>query len=644
LPRFYRCLVALVLILSISRPSYALEIFEFDFPRIFPAEREMMVDAEELEPFLDEFFAREMERLQIPGATFSLVEGQELVFSKGYGFANLEKETVVDPAQTLFRVASLSKLFTATAAMQLYEQGCLDLDEDVNTYLDDFQLAKTFAAPVTMAHLLTHTGGFDDRSVSLAFRREEDVPSLETYLARNMPPRVRPPGEVISYSNHGSGLAGLVVEKISGQPFVDYVHENILEPLEMDRSSFLLPSHLAPDLATGYSLSGGVNRPRSFDFLYNIAPAASLNATAEDMANFMVAHLQGGQFGGERILEEDTLAKMHQQQFAHHNDLEGVTYGFFERFRHDRRFLIHTGLWGGFASLLFLYPEGELGFFVSLNSGAGREVHRNLLEEFVNQFLPAEDCEAALALSQNFASQVHACIGQYRPVRYSRHTLEKIAVLNTQCSTTDLGDGAIALEFSPQSGQEALEWTEASPFFFRSADGQESLAFRQEPQGEVTHLFLGTVAMERLAWFENAALHRALGIAFLALFSSAWLGWPLYCLYYRRRSQRGKGPWLFGWPAAVAAFLNTFFLVSFYYYITAWPDPFIYGVPLGIMALLLLPLLAGTLTLSSLWILGRTWRKGQGSLGARLHYSLVVLSLVLFLPFLHYWNLLGFRF
>ncbi len=559
----------------------------------------MLVETEDVEPFLDEFFAREMERLQIPGAVFSMVQGGELVFSKGYGYANVEEEIPVDAEKTLFRVASISKLFTATAAMQLYEQGLLNLDEDVNTYLDDFQLAEAFSTPVTMAHLLTHTGGFDDRSVNLAYQREDRVPSLETYLAQNMPPRVRAPGEVISYSNHGSGVAGLVVEKISGQPFVEYVQENILTPLAMERSSFLLPSHLTPDLATGYFFSGGYNEPRTFDFLYNIAPAASLNATAEDMAHFMIAHLQEGEFGGSRILEESTIEEMHSQQFAHHADLEGLTYGFFERFANERRFITHTGLWGGFASLLFLYPEGELGFFVSLNSGAGTEVHRNLATEFVEHFLPAQEPETAQAVSQPFESQIGECIGHYRPVRYSRHTLEKIAVLTAQCQTTEIGDGAMALEFSPQSGREAIEWRESSPFFFQQADAEGGLAFRRDSQGRVTHLMVGTVAMERLAWYENATLHRALGISFLALFLSAWVGWPLYWLYSRRRNLRDNKHWQFRWPAAAAAFLNTVFLVSFLYYITTWPEALIYGIPPLISGLLLLPLLAGALTLSS---------------------------------------------
>ncbi len=645
----------LILIVYACRPVSALELFQFDFPLTFRETREEPIEIESLEQFVDNFFPRELERLNIPGAVFSFVQDGKLVFSKGYGYADLANKTPIDPEKTLFRVASISKVVTATAAMQLYEQGLLNLHEDVNTYLNGFQLPETFDKPVTVAHLLTHTGGFDDRSINLASPREDQVPSMQDYLARNIPPRVMPPGEIMSYSNHGSGLAGLIIENISCTPFIDYAHENVLEPLGMERSSFLLPPELAPDLATGYFNAGGYNQPRAFDYLYNIAPAASLNSTAEDMARFAIAHLQGGKLAGTRILQEATLEEMQSQQFTHHPDLSGSTYGFFERFANDRRFIHHSGLWGGFASLLFLYPEGNLGFFVSLNSGAGVEVHGNLAVEFVDNFLPTleegdenESAAANAAVKQaaeteTFESQVDVCIGSFRPVRYSRHSLEKIAVLAAQCDTTDLGDGNMALNFTAGSGRESILWAESEPFFFRHSQGEDGLAFRQDADGQVTHMFWGPVAMERLTWYENTSLHRAAGIAFLVVFFSAWVGWPV--LWALRR--RGIGLDSYGWqgrlPALAAAMLNTVFLITYLAYVTNRPEPFIYGVPTFVLVVLALPLAAAALTVGSIWIGTKAWLKSYWSLPERLHYSLVVLSLALFIPFLHYWNLLGYR-
>lgn len=629
-------------------PLWAMELFDFNYPRFFRAEPEERIKAENLETFLDAFFAREMKRLNIPGAVFSMVENGELVFARGYGYANLPDKVPVCPETTIFRVASVSKVFTATAAMQLYEQGLLDLMEDVSVYLGDFPLAKNGDTPLTMHHLLTHTGGFDDRSVNLAFERKDRIPSLEDYLAANIPPRVRPPGEVISYSNHGLALAGLVVEKISGRPFVDYARLNLLEPLGMERSSFLLPPELAPHLATGYFPAGGINRPRGFDYLYNIAPAASLNATANDMALFMIAHLQGGRLQRERIVQEETAVKMQSQQFVHPRQEDGVCYGFFEDIINNRRFIHHSGLWGGFASRLFLYPEGNLGFFVSLNSNAGAEVHRKLTAEFVNAFLPPaeegpEEKEPAGALLESFKSQVSACAGSYRPVRHSRHSLEKIKVLTARCRVKDLGQGGMALELATPSGWETVHWAEAEPFFFRQQEGEETLSFRHDDRGRVTHLFWGTVAMERLAWYENTSLHRAAAVAFLIVFLSAWAGWPLLRLYRGRKAKDG-GRWREHWPAGTAALLNTIFLTGFIYFITVRADELVYGVPFAVTALLTLPLLAAALTAWSVWTAVRSWKNHHRSLAGRLHYSLVVLFLLLFIPFLHYWNLLGFRY
>ena len=167
-------------------------------------------DPQELEAFLDGFFAEQMEALHIPGAVFILVKDGETFFTQGYGLANLGSQRPVIPDETLFRVGSVSKRFTDTAIMQLVEQGRLNLDDDVNEYLESFQLEENYPRPVTIANLLTHTGGFDERLTGTGVRSPSELVPLGQYLADNMPPRVMPPGDTISYSNHGYALAALV--------------------------------------------------------------------------------------------------------------------------------------------------------------------------------------------------------------------------------------------------------------------------------------------------------------------------------------------------------------------------------------------------------------------------------------------------
>ena len=202
-----------------------------------------------IETFADGFFAAQMARLQVPGAALAIVQGQRVVFSKGYGYADLAAKVPVDPERTLFRVGSVSKLLIATAVMQLYEERRLDLHADINTYLTRFKIRDRYSTPITLAHLLTHTAGFDERVIGMWARTRPAEP-LGDHLAARMPPRVRPPGDVISYSNYGMALAAHIVENVAGMSYEHYVQKRILTPLEMYRSTFAYPTTLTARLAT----------------------------------------------------------------------------------------------------------------------------------------------------------------------------------------------------------------------------------------------------------------------------------------------------------------------------------------------------------------------------------------------------------
>ncbi len=199
------------------------------------------IDPADLESFFDDFFDRSMEELNIPGAAVVVVKDGEILFSEGYGFADLEQQIPVDPANTVMRVASVSKLFTATAAMQLVEQGLLDLNTDVNVYLTALQIPEDYSEPVTLHQLLTHTAGFEGRFIGTMTRSPDELLPLGEYLKGNVPKRVLEPGSVHSYSNYSFALTGQLVEEVTGMPFAQYVDENILQPLGMSRSTFEQP-------------------------------------------------------------------------------------------------------------------------------------------------------------------------------------------------------------------------------------------------------------------------------------------------------------------------------------------------------------------------------------------------------------------
>jgi CubicO group peptidase (beta-lactamase class C family) len=166
----------------------------------------------------------------IPGATVAVVKDGKLIFAKGYGYADVDKPNPVLANETLFRVGSISKLFVWTAMMPLAEQVKLDLDADINVYLKDFQIPASYPRPITLKDLMTHTAGFEDLATGgrLFVGNASDIMPLGNYLKDEMPTRVRPPGEITTYSNYGAALAAYIVEQVSGMPFDKYVDENIL--------------------------------------------------------------------------------------------------------------------------------------------------------------------------------------------------------------------------------------------------------------------------------------------------------------------------------------------------------------------------------------------------------------------------------
>ncbi|MBI4559261.1 MAG: beta-lactamase family protein, partial [Candidatus Hydrogenedentes bacterium] len=246
----------------------------------FPAE------PAELDAFLTPLLTRQLEELHIPGISFVLVKNGRILFMKGYGYADRDRKLPVDPERTVFRVASVSKVVTATAAMQLVERGMLRVDDPVNAQLKAFQIKETFRPPITLGNLLTHTAGFDESAIGRRARSAADLEPLGAYLAHSIPPQVFPAGTVLNYSNHGMALAGYLVEEASGVPFEKYMDENVFKPLGMTRSSFALPEALAQDLALGYEYDDGVYTPRHYEYIKTI-PSSMLVTTASDMARFM---------------------------------------------------------------------------------------------------------------------------------------------------------------------------------------------------------------------------------------------------------------------------------------------------------------------------------------------------------------------
>ncbi len=261
--------------------------------------------ASEIDPIMAEWVGQH----NGPGAVVVVVKRDALVFAKGYGFSDIDAGKPFTADATLVRPGSISKLFTGIAVMQLVDAGRLDLDRDVNGYIDFVIPTPEGGVPVTLRRLLTHRAGFEDHVKGL-FSRDRDPVPLGRWLATNLPRRLFPKGDVEAYSNYGVALAGYVVERVSGESYASYIQRHILDPLGMNHSTFRqpLPDDLAPLMAKGYRTSDAP--PLAFFETISAAPAGGLSATATDMGRFIRALINGGELDGVRILPKARLDEM----------------------------------------------------------------------------------------------------------------------------------------------------------------------------------------------------------------------------------------------------------------------------------------------------------------------------------------------
>jgi CubicO group peptidase (beta-lactamase class C family) len=614
--------------------------------------RAMPLTAADLAAFIDGAMAAHMPAQEIPTAVVAVVKDGQILFSKGYGFADREKRTPVDPARTLFRPGSVSKLFTWTAVVQLHERGLLDLDADINTYLKDFQIPATFPQPITMKHLLTHTPGFEDGALGFLFVRDPSkIVPLSQSLAAHIPRRVRPPGTFSSYSNWGTAVAGLIVANISGMSFEEYVEKNILQPLGMEHSTFRepLPENLAPYIATGYRYRAGVFKPEGFEYIANFAPAGGLSASAEDMARFMIAHLQLGQFGGKRILEEGTARKMHSQIYTLDPRLPGMAYGFYESEMNGQRIIGHGGdtLW--FHTNLALLPAHNLGLYVSYVTGGGR-ARLELLKGFLDRYFP-EPGGPVLKNPADFKERGRRFAGAFRFTRHNWSTIEKLLALASTLTVSINADGNLVLS---GLGENPMQFVEVEPLLFRQIDGWQTLAFKEDPSGGISHMFIGMLPFMptyRVPWYEAPPvgyLPVIVGLLLcLTILISAFYHWRLA----RHSPAAGAVSPGARWAmrlAVLTALLTLVFAVSLVAVIQAGQDDLIYELPRSLTAVLILPHLTALLSVALVAFALLSWFRSYDDWGwrffRRVHYSLFALAMLALTWFYLHWNLLGFKY
>ncbi len=502
-----------------------------------PAPAQHQLTATDLEAFLDGLVPLQLSREDVAGATIAVVKDGKVIFAKGYGYSDMDKRTPVTPDSTLFRIGSISKLFTWTSVMQLEEQGKLDLDKDVNEYLD-FKIPPAYGEPITLRNIMTHTSGFEEVGHDLFVADAQHMHSLEHFLKYHVPERIFPPGVVPAYSNYATALAGYIVQRVSGKPFWQYVQDNILSPLEMRRTTFVqpLPEDLKPMMSNGYRKASEKSKPFEFVEAY---PAGSVSTTARDMSNFMIAHLQNGQFGDKQILKPETAKLMHSRLFGTDDRLDGMAYGFYEESRNGKRIIGHGGDTVLFHSDLHLILDENVGFFVSYNSlGKGEISPRTVLfEAFLNRYFPYTP--PAGVKVENAKEHAKEISGFYKTSRRFESSVLAITTLLGEAKVVTNSDGTISIDPFKSTNGQLERFEEISPFLYREVYGQDHVGFKKDATGRWQfQLDWPIFIFQKVGLSENKYFNIGLLVFGLGVLGLTILLWPVGAIVRKHYGKR----------------------------------------------------------------------------------------------------------
>ena len=599
------------------------------------------LDARDVEAWLDGFMPYALEKGRIAGAVVVVARGDGVVLQKGYGYADAASRKPVSADATMFRPGSVSKLLTWTAVMQQVEAGKLDLDADVNTYLD-FEIPPFDGKPITLRHLMTHTAGFEESVRYLISSDPAKVMPLKQQMPLALPKRVFAPGTTPAYSNYATALAGYLVERVTGMTFDDYVERRVMAPIGMTRSTFRqpLPSNLAPLMSSGYLTVSQKAKP--FEIVIP-APAGALSATGADMGRFMMAHLNDG----AGLMQPETARMMHDFRAPALRPLNTMALGFYEQQVNGRRAIAHGGDTTLFHSYLWLLPDADIGLYISMNSdgeaGAPGAIRSALFHQFADRYLPGKD---AVGQVDDETAKEHAQMlaGHYVSSRGSFTNFLSLLGLIGQATVSVTEDGKIAFPALDGLSAAARDWVEVAPFVWRDTNTGERLA-AEVRDGKIVRMSIdaGSPFMVfepapvglNAAWLVPALLV-ALGLILLAA-----LAWPVRALVRRsygaklalegrsRLAYRLSRGFAWGVLAAVAGWIGL--IAAFSADIGAIGGPLDWLIHL---LRILSPIAAIGLVASAGWLLWLSWkekRRWTAKLGATLLLlaGLVVLWVVL---------------
>ncbi len=594
-----------------------------------------------VEAFVDGAVKPLMKANHSPSGVVAVMKDGELIFAKGYGYIDVENRTPVDPETSLFRPGSISKLFTWISVMQLVEQGQLDLDADVNQYLKTFEVKDTWPGqPVTLRHIMTHTGGFEDGFLGYLIIDDPDrIIPLHEALAKYQPDRINPPGRHTSYSNWGTALAGLIVANISGVDFNTYVQTNIFDVLGMKNASFVepLPPELDANMAKAYRYENGGYVEINYEIISNFGPAGALAASAHDMAIFARALLGDGEYNGKRILQADNLQQMVDEGFAHDDRVNGMGLGFIKR-NFGAEGLDVYGHDGGttvFISHFGLSKQEDFMLYSSFSGPGAGPTHTAFVQGFYDEFFPRD--VPYIEPPADFAERAARYAGIYNSWRNNFGGIEAILRALTGTTVKAMPDNTLMIGDT--------RYVEVDTNLFRAVDDYTQIAFQENADGAITGFVidgLGVMQLFPAPFYETASFtFIMLGLS-VVMFAAVFIRMAYQWHAFKASQGIEKRARL---ASIAVASANLLFFIVVLVTASGGIQPLMYEIPTIFKVGLVLPLIATLAAFCQAYLSVEIWRGGLlTSVWARVRNSVVAFMGLFMVWFYFYWNLLGFQY
>lgn len=612
------------------------------------AEETEKTSSESFEESVDTFFADKMQEYDIPGAAVVVVEHGKVVLEKSYGFSD-KKENIPFSNDTTFRIASITKTFTATALMQLVENGKVELEEDILTYLPELEIKNPYEVPITVENLLTYTSGIDSSSLEELSYEEVDMPC--GYLLNEMKQKdltvVTEPGTHIEYCSYGVVLEGCIIEAVTGESCADYITNHILNPLEMKNTKMSMKDAA---MSNGYISMNDQLTEYTMDGYFKLYPEGGLISSSGDMAKYIQMFLNNGSYMEKQVLLPETVDYMLEQAITYDTLLPGMCYGFGEYDEQGVRIVGHGGYApDGFLSQIDLYPQYESGTFVIVNQGSNNDIATDFREFYINAKKFASDTKS-VELNK---TQVEECNveGTYRFSDYSKTTLCKGDAFGGIGEVQVISDSKDTIklkgvdEFTGESYEYEARKMDAT--HYQINDDSRYVVFLTEKE-EVVGMAMTDDSWhgyyEKIKLYETGMVQVPLVVLAILMYLGCMLGLIVkFVLCFIRKGHKPVGQWnkkrylVQGW----ISFMNAGFLI---YSLYRWGDRLRYSIPLDIKVNLMMPI-AGMVGMIVLFVMNvKEYKEGTGKLRNRVWDTCFLVVSVIYLLILNYWNLFGFRY